>query len=72
MHMPNQYRFGDLLTMKTEKDQEIHFNSKPETAVLPRKPYRAPRLVAHGTLQQITGNVGNGFVDFPMGSRIAG
>jgi hypothetical protein len=58
--------------MKTETVQEILVDSKPAPAAMPRKTYRAPRLVAHGTLQQITGNVGNGFVDFPMGSRIAG
>ena len=58
--------------MKTEKDQNIHVDAKTAAAVQPRKPYRAPRLVAHGSLQEITGNVGNGFVDFPMGSRIAG
>jgi hypothetical protein len=58
--------------MKTEKEQRKLVGNDRKPVVLPRKPYRAPRLVAHGTLQEITGNVGNGFVDFPMGSRIAG
>ncbi len=37
-----------------------------------RKLYMAPRLIVHGTLEKITGNVGNGFLDFPQGSSIAG
>lgn len=37
-----------------------------------KKAYTMPRLIVHGTLQEITGNVGNGFVDFPEGSQIAG
>lgn len=36
------------------------------------KPYSNPRLIVHGTLQEITNNVGNGFLDFPQGSSIAG
>jgi hypothetical protein len=37
-----------------------------------RKPYDNPRLIVHGTLQEITNNVGAGFLDFPQGSSIAG
>lgn len=37
-----------------------------------KKVYSRPRLIVHGTLQEITGNVGDGFVDFPQGSQIAG
>ena len=44
----------------------------PRRDVLAKKPYSAPKLVVHGTLEQITRNVGNGFVDFPNGSSIAG
>ena len=58
--------------MKTENEHDMLVNKNAEQPAQPRKPYAAPRLVAHGTLQELTGNVGNGFVDFPMGSRIAG
>jgi hypothetical protein len=59
--------------MKTENEHENRATSNPQAlAAQPRKPYSSPTLIAHGTLQEITGNVGNGFVDFPMGSRIAG
>lgn len=37
-----------------------------------KKEYAAPKLTVHGTIQQITGNVGTGFIDFPDGSSIAG
>lgn len=38
----------------------------------PKRTYSTPRLIVHGTLQEITNNVGNGFLDFPQGSSIAG
>jgi|GEM_PF-3350315 len=37
-----------------------------------KRTYSTPRLIVHGTLQQITNNVGNGFMDFPQGSSLAG
>lgn len=37
-----------------------------------KREYAAPRLIVHGTLREITRNVGVGFVDFPNGSSIAG
>ena len=35
-----------------------------------RKPYESPELTIIGSLQSITQNAGDGFVDFPQGSRI--
>jgi len=58
--------------MKTEKEQKSNLMTTPQSNRRERKPYSRPKLVVHGTLQEITGNVGNGFVDFPQGSRIAG
>ncbi|MEP7219879.1 MAG: lasso RiPP family leader peptide-containing protein [Bacteroidota bacterium] len=37
-----------------------------------RKPYRTPKLTIHGSLKEITKNIGSGAVDFPMGSHLAG
>ena len=37
-----------------------------------KREYAAPKLTVHGTIEQITGNVGTGFLDFPQGSSIAG
>jgi hypothetical protein len=36
----------------------------------PKKPYCAPRLTVHGTVEQLTHNVGTGAYDFPDGSQI--
>jgi hypothetical protein len=35
-----------------------------------KKVYNAPRLTVHGTVEQITHNVGTGAYDFPDGSQI--
>ena len=55
-----------------QKEQVSRTASRQENPGQPKKAYSRPRLTVHGTLQEITGNVGNGFVDFPQGSQIAG
>jgi hypothetical protein len=35
-----------------------------------RKPYQTPELTVIGSLESVTRNAGDGFVDFPQGSRI--
>jgi hypothetical protein len=35
-----------------------------------KKSYATPRLTIHGTVEQITHNVGTGAVDFPDGSQL--
>ena len=37
-----------------------------------KKRYVPPMLKIHGTVEQITQNVGQGFIDFPQGSSIRG
>ncbi len=58
--------------MTDTKDTHVRSDDSAECADRPKKVYQTPRLIVHGTLQEITRNVGNGFVDFPNGSSIAG
>ncbi|MBS1911964.1 MAG: lasso RiPP family leader peptide-containing protein [Bacteroidetes bacterium] len=58
--------------MTDTKDTHVRSDDPAELADRPKKVYQTPRLIVHGTLQEITRNVGNGFVDFPNGSSIAG
>lgn len=58
--------------MNTEKAKRAEHDLPAGSQEQTRKPYRTPKLVVHGTLQEITRNVGSGFVDFPNGSSIAG
>lgn len=58
--------------MDTGKEHMTQPARRHDTDGQPKKVYARPCLTVHGTLQEITGNVGNGFVDFPQGSQIAG
>ncbi len=53
-------------------EQGIDAASMQQQSIGTGKPYSAPHLIVHGTLREITNNVGNGFLDFPQGSSIAG
>ncbi len=56
--------------MKSEHEERSidRLEARPE----PRKQYHTPHLTVYGSLKELTKNVGNGAVDFPMGSHIAG
>lgn len=43
---------------------------EPDGEELPRKPYRTPTLTVHGTVEQITLNVGTKGTDAITGSSI--
>jgi hypothetical protein len=45
---------------------------EPSTDPEGDEPYEPPAITEIGTLAELTGNVGSGFVDFPQGSSIAG
>jgi hypothetical protein len=56
---------------ENEEKQSKSAENRPETRRA-RKPYHTPHLTVYGSLKDLTMNVGNGAVDFPMGSHIAG
>ena len=55
------------------QDREASGQSEAEIGATPaaQKPYEPPRVSEIGTLAELTGNVGAGFIDFPQGSSIA-
>jgi hypothetical protein len=47
--------------------QKPHLSADTMNQDDPREPYHTPRLTVHGTVQDLTGNVGGAPGDIPVG-----